>query len=164
MFAMGLLVAALGFADDAKLSGTIIGTELSGDAAGNATTTENTKEMAFDGDFNTYFKAYISDDEWDYNRTWVGLDLGEPHVITRIGFASRKMRSYKLQLAVVEGANEPDFSDAMPIYMIRDDKTPSGHMTYADINVSRGFRYVRFMSGPSAACNFAEIEFYGHPG
>ncbi len=164
MFAMGLLVAALGFADDAKLSGTIIGTELSGDAAGNATTTENTKEMAFDGDFNTYFKAYISDDEWDYNRTWVGLDLGEPHVITRIGFASRKMRPYKLQLAVVEGANEPDFSDAMPIYMIRDDKTPSGHMTYADINVSRGFRYVRFMSGPSAACNFAEIEFYGHPG
>ena len=164
MFAMGLLVAALGFADDAKLSGTIIGTELSGDAAGNATTTENTKEMAFDGDFNTYFKAYISDDEWDYNRTWVGLDLGEPHVITRIGFASRKMRSYKLQLAVVEGANEPDFSDAMPLYMIRDDKTPSGRMTYADINVSRGFRYVRFMSGPSAACNFAEIEFYGHPG
>lgn len=163
MFAMGLLVAALGFADDAKLSGTIIGTELSGDAAGNATTTENTKEMAFDGDFNTYFKAYIAGDEWDYNRTWVGLDLGEPHVITRIGFASRKMRSYKLQLAVVEGANEPDFSDAMPIYMIRDDKTPSGHMTYADINVSRGFRYVRFMSGPSAACNFAEIEFYGHP-
>lgn len=164
MFAMGLLVAALGFADDAKLLGTIIGTELSGDAVGNATTTENTKEMAFDGDFNTYFKAYIADDEWDYNRTWVGLDLGEPHVITRIGFASRKMRSYKLQLAVVEGANEPDFSDAMPLYMIRDDKTPSGHMTYADIKVSRGFRYVRFMSGPSAACNFAEIEFYGHPG
>ena len=164
MFAMGLLVAAIGFAGDVKLSGTIIGPELSGDAVGNATTMENTKEMAFDGDFNTYFKAYISDDEWDYNRTWVGLDLGEPHVITRIGFASRKMRSYKLQLAVVEGANEPDFSDAMPIYMIRDDKTPSGHMTYADINVSRGFRYVRFMSGPSAACNFAEIEFYGHPG
>ena len=164
MFAMGLLVAAIGFAGDVKLSGTIIGTGLSGDAVGNATTTENTKEMAFDGDFNTYFKAYIAGDEWDYNRTWVGLDLGEPHVITRIGFASRKMRSYKLQLAVVEGANEPDFSDAMPIYMIRDDKTPSGHMTYADINVSRGFRYVRFMSGPSAACNFAEIEFYGHPG
>ena len=164
MFAMGLLVAAIGFAGDVKLPGTIIGTELSGDAVGNATTTKNTKEMAFDGDFNTYFKAYIAGDEWDYNRTWVGLDLGEPHVITRIGFASRKMRSYKLQLAVVEGANEPDFSDAMPIYMIRDDKTPSGHMTYADINVSRGFRYVRFMSGPSAACNFAEIEFYGHPG
>ena len=164
MFAMGLLVAAIGFAGDVKLPGTIIGTELSGDAVGNATTTENTKEMAFDGDFNTYFKAYIAGDEWDYNRTWVGLDLGEPHVITRIGFASRKMRSYKLQLAVVEGANEPDFSDAMPLYMIRDDKTPSGLMTYADINVSRGFRYVRFMSGPSAACNFAEIEFYGHPG
>lgn len=46
MFAMGLLVAAIGFAGDVKLSGTIIGTELSGDAVGNATTTENTKEMA----------------------------------------------------------------------------------------------------------------------
>lgn len=162
--AMGLLVAALGFAGEEKLSGTIIGTELSGDAVGNATTTQNTKEMAFDGNFNTYFKAYIGPDEWNYNRTWVGLDLGEPHVITRVGFAARIDRSYKLQLAMVEGANNADFSDAMPLYMIRDDRTPWGLMTYADINVSRGFRYVRFMSGPSAACNFAEIEFYGYPG
>ena len=161
---MGLLVAALGFAGEEKLSGTIIGTELSGDAVGNATTTQNTKEMAFDGNFNTYFKAYIGPDEWNYNRTWVGLDLGEPHVITRVGFAARIDRSYKLQLAMVEGANNADFSDAMPLYMIRDDRTPWGLMTYADINVSRGFRYVRFMSGPSAACNFAEIEFYGYPG
>ena len=149
---------------DPKLTGTIIGTELSGDAYGNATTTLNTKKNAFDGNFYTYFKAYIGPNEWNYNRTWVGLDLGSPHIITAVGYAARIDRSYKLQLAMVEGANEPDFSDAMPIYMIRDDSTPSQKMTYADINVSRGFRYVRFMSGPSAACNFAEIEFYGHPG
>lgn len=147
-----------------KLTGTIIGTALSGDAAGNATESENTKAMAFDGDFGTYFKAYIGPDEWGYNRTWVGLDLGEPHVITGVGYAARRERSYKLQLAMVEGANEADFSDAMPLYIIRDDATPSDVMTYADIEVSRGFRYVRFMSGPSAACNFAEIEFYGHAG
>lgn len=149
---------------DLKLTGTIIGTELSGDASGNATTTENTKGMAFDGDFSTYFKAYIAPDEWGYNRTWVGLDLGQPHVLTGVGYAARQNRSYKLSLAVVEGANSPDFSDAMPLYVIRDGNTPDNQMTYADIDVSRGFRYVRFMSGPSAACNFAEIEFYGYPG
>ena len=66
---------------DAKLSGTVIGTEKSVDYSTNkVSTTVNTRECAFDGNLNTYFAAY------DRSFAWVGLDLGEPHIITRIGW------------------------------------------------------------------------------
>jgi hypothetical protein len=39
-----------------------------------------------------------------------------------------------------------------------------GKMTYADVNCSRGFRYVRYVSANEARCNLAELEFYGHKG
>ena len=67
---------------DAKLSGTVIGTEKSVDYSTNtASTIVNTRERALDGDINTYFAAY------DRSFAWVGLDLGEPYIITRIGWA-----------------------------------------------------------------------------
>ena len=57
----------------AKLSGTIIGSIYSVDYNnGNAqSTTVNTKNNVFDGNFDTYFASY------DRSRTWVGLDLGK---------------------------------------------------------------------------------------
>lgn len=33
---------------------------------------------------------------------------------------------------------------------------------YADVDCSRGFRYVRYVGPSDARCNIAEIEFYGH--
>ena len=64
-----------GLAQDEKLSGTVIGTALSVDySTGNASTTVNTAANAFDGDLSTCFASY------ERSRTWVGLDLGEPHV------------------------------------------------------------------------------------
>ena len=56
-----------------KLTGTIIGTQYSVDYDnGNAkSTTVNTKNNVFDGNFDTYFASY------DRSRTWVGLDLGK---------------------------------------------------------------------------------------
>ena len=37
-------------------------------------------------------------------------------------------------------------------------------MTYADINCSRGFRYVRYVSPHDVRCNLAELAFYGEKG
>lgn len=142
--------------DEEKLQGTIIGTELSVDySAGSvSSTTVNTKQMAFDGNFNTFFASY------NRSGTWVGLDLGEKHVITKVGYAPRAEMSRRVELAVIEGANEPDFSDAMPIHLIKS-SAPEGRMTYAEVNCSRGFRYVRYVGPNDARCNLAELEFYG---
>ncbi len=142
------------------LNGTIIGTELSVDYSQSgypASTTVNTKPMAFDGDFDTFFASY------DRSGTWVGLDLGEKHVISKIGYAPRREQSRRVELAVIEGANNSDFSDAMPIHIIKQ-SAPEGQMTYVELDCSRGFRYVRYVTPNDARCNIAELEFYGIKG
>ena len=140
-----------------KLTGTIIGSQYSVDYDnGNAkSTTVNTKNNVFDGNFDTFFASY------DRSRTWVGLDLGEKHVITKVGYSPRKTQGGRVELAVIEGANEPDFSDALPIYMIKS-AASEGVMHYGQVDCSRGFRYVRYVSPYDVRCNLAELEFHGY--
>lgn len=143
-----------------KLSGTVIGTEYSVDySTGTSSTTVNTREAAFDGDLNTFFASY----ERFY--TWVGLDLGEKYVINRVGLSPRNdnLGPGRMVLAMFEGANNADFSDAIPLRIITE-KGTIGEMTYADVDCSRGFRYVRYVGPHDARCNIAEVEFYGEKG
>lgn len=147
-------------AQDALLTGTVIGTRQSVDYSnGQASTTVNTAANAFDGNLSTFFASY------ERSRTWCGLDLGEKHVITRIGFSPRN-DSYgpkRMVLGLFEGANDPSFMDAVPLYII-DKPGNIGEMTYTDCPVTRGFRYVRYVGPADARCNVAEIAFWGHSG
>jgi hypothetical protein len=101
----------------------------------------------------------------DNNNVWIGLDLGSPHVITKVGWAPSVESQVlsRVVLGVFEGANRPDFMDALPLYMI-EEKAMNNKMTYADVNCSRGFRYVRFVKPAGAYQNLAGLEFYGHRG
>ena len=146
--------------NDPKLTGTVIGTRKAVDYNTNyASTTVNTRDCAFDDNVNTYFAAY------DRSFAWVGLDLGEPHIITRIGWSPARLErgNMKIILGVFEGANTPDFMDALPLYIITQ-KGSYGVMDYADVTCSKGFRYVRYVGPADQQCNIAEIEFYGHVG
>ena len=147
-------------AKDKLLTGTVIGTKESVDySTGKASTTVNTAANAFDGDLSTCFASY------ERSKTWVGLDLGEPHVITRVGWSPRNdgLGPGRMVLALFEGASTPDFHDAVPLYLI-DEPGIIGEMSYADVNVSRAFRYVRYVGPADARCNVAEVEFYGYAG
>ena len=147
-------------AEDAKLTGTVMGSSPSVEYVNfNATTTQNLPKDAFDGDMNTYYASY------DRSNTWVGLDLGERYVVTKVGWSPRNDGNgpKRVQLAVFEGANRPDFMDAMPLY-VNDKKGTIGKMDYADVDCSLGFRYVRYIGPNDARCNVAEVEFYGHKG
>ena len=141
-----------------KLSGTIIGTEYSVDYSnGSRSTTVNVKGNAFDGKLNTFFASY------DRSFTWVGLDLSIPHVITRVRWSPRNDGNgpKRVQLALFEGANMQDFSDAFPLYL-NDTEGVIGRYQSADVNVSKGFRYVRYVGPNNSRCNVAEVEFYGY--
>ena len=148
-------------ADDSdKLTGTVIGTTESVDySTSQKSTTVNTREMAFDGNLNTCFAS------WERSYTWTGLDLGTPHVITRVGWSPRNdsQGEKRVLLGVFEGANREDFMDALPLYIIKE-KGTIGQMSYATVNCSRGFRYVRYIGPSDARCNIAELEFYGSEG
>lgn len=140
-----------------KLTGTPIGTTLSVDySTGASSTTINTVANAFDGNLDTYFASYAR------SYTWAGLDLGEKHVITRVGWSPRNdgQGEKRVKLAMFEGANSPDFIDAVPIYLTTENGK-IGKMSYADVYCSRGFRYVRYVGPGDARCNVAEVEFYG---
>ena len=154
------LISVITFADN-RLTGTIIGTTLSVDYTNTSTpsTTVNTRENAFDGDLTTFFAS------WDRSFSWVGLDLGTHHVITRVAWSPRNdgQGPNRVNLGVFEGANREDFMDAVPIYIINENGV-IGRMSSADVNCSRGFRYVRYVGPSDARCNIAEVEFYGHEG
>ena len=159
LFLVLWLQAVVTMADD-RLTGSVIGTTESVDYnTWQLSTTANTREMAFDGNLDTFFAS------WERSYTWTGLDLGTPHVITRVGWSPRNdvHGEQRVILGVFEGANRSDFMDALPLYVI-DQRGTIGKISYADVSCSRGFRYVRYVGPNDARCNIAEIEFYGHEG
>ena len=148
------------WASNTPLQGTPIGSQPSVDYSTNSPSyTTNLPVDVFDGDYNTYYASYAR------SYTWVGLDLGTPHIITRLGWSPRNdgKGPERVKLGVIEGANRADFLDAVPLYII-DQNGVIGQMHYADVHVSKGFRYVRYVGPNDARCNIAELEFYGQPG
>lgn len=130
------------------LTGEIMGTKEAVDySTGAISYTVNTISNVFDANYDTFFASY------ERSGTWVGLDLGSPHVITQIGYSPRITQPSRVQLAVIEGANKPDFTDAIPIYIIPD-AAAEGKMTMAEITCSKGFRYVRYISLPTCGATW----------
>ena len=157
---LGLLLLTPAYGDD-LLKGTVIGTveTYNYKKTSDKTNTVNTRENAFDGDLSTFFASY------DKSYTWAGLDLGEAHIITRVGWSPRNdsQGEKRVLLGVFEGANRADFMDALPLYVIPENGK-IGTISYADVGCSKGFRYVRYIGPADARCNIAELEFYGYPG
>lgn len=142
------------------LTGTPMGSSPSVDYSTNqATTTQNTFVNAFDGDLNTFFASY------DRSNTWCGLDLGQPYIIDQVGWSPRNddVGPNRVILGVFEGANSPDFMDAIPLYII-DQAGTIGQMSYAPVQCSRGVRYIRYIGPHDARCNIAEVAVYGTAG
>ena len=158
-FILLLMVMLFSYAQDVpvstKLSGTPIGSPNIDYSTNQPSETVNTAAHAFDGDFETFYASM------DRSRTWVGLDLGTPHVITKVGWSPRTSQATRVQLAVFEGSNSPDFLDAVPLYLIPN-TGKANRMDYANVPVTRGFRYVRYVGPNDARCNIAELEFYGY--
>ena len=143
--------------DSGRLTGTPIGSPAVDYASGTVSETVNTPANAFDGDFNTFYASYA------FQYAWVGLDLGSPHVINRVSFVPAANPKGDMRLGVFEGANQPDFSDAIPFFIIKD--TPIvKQVNTCEVNCSRGFRYVRYVGPADSQCNVAELAFYGTEG
>ncbi len=151
-----LLISFTAYADQ-KLSGRAIGSP-AWDYDLNAVVSGG-QSRAFDNNPNTYFAS----EERSYG--WVGLDLGQPYVITKVGWKPRNhsVGPARVRLGVFQGANKADFTDAIPIYLITESGT-IGVMDYADVKCSRGFRYVRYVGPSDCRCNIADLEFHGHAG
>ena len=141
-------------AQTTQLTGKPIGTTSVDYSTGKASTTVNTPANAFDNDPNTFYASY----QRSYG--WVGMDLEEKHVITRIYYRPRQNWGSRLELGVFEGANKPDFSDAVPLFVIPKE-VPDSRLSFCNVYCSRAFRYVRYVGPNDSRCNISEIKFYG---
>lgn len=103
------------------------------------------------------------------DNVWIGLDLGSPHIITTLRLIEGRDaagESVQMQLGLFEGANEADFSDAVPLYIVNDNGEAL-ETAGIQIRCGKGFRYVRYHAPYN--CRNAEfqnlnIEYYGYPG
>jgi hypothetical protein len=131
------------------LVGTIIGTPGSWDNSG------NTRELAMDGNPNTFFDAPIG------TNAWVGLDLGtnSARVISKICFCPRATWASRMVGGMFQGANLSDFSDAVTLFTLTSPPT-DGVMTALLNPITTPFRYVRYLSPPNGWGNVAEVEYY----
>ena len=73
---------------------------------------------------------------------WRGLDLGSQYMITSVGW--NPLSTTTAELGLFEGANSPDFMDAIPLYL-HNGASQANQMNYASVQCSRGFRYVRYL-------------------
>lgn len=93
---------------------------------------------------------------------WRGLDLGQRYVITQVGWNPTSTTT--AELGVFEGANSPDWMDAIPLYM-HDGASQANQMNYAMVNCSRGFRYVRYRKSVlKGEYKISALEFRGNLG
>ena len=102
------------WAGDILLQGTPIGSPAVDYNNGSVSTTINQPANAFDGNLDTYYASY------ERSYTWVGLDLGKPHVITRVGWSPRNdgVGPERVKLGVIEATTRSDFLDAIPLHAV----------------------------------------------
>lgn len=155
IFCLSCISGSLFAKDIQELQGTIIYNDRCNDQAFPV-------DNAFDNDINTYFRSCAP------FGNWIGMDLEKRHIITKIAYCPRVDSDYRdrLQLGVFQGANSPDFSDAIALFIIPG--YTERELTEQEINCSRGFRYLRFVfpyaqvSGKSSY--MGELKFYGYEG
>jgi hypothetical protein len=117
----------------------------------------NNLHYAFDGKLETVSGTNQN------SGAWVGLDLGEKYVIEKIAYCPQRFNASKLHLGVFEGANSPDFCDAVPFFIIKD-LPKENILTEQVVDCSKGFRYVRYVGPSGSYGNIGELEFYGYQG
>ena len=110
---------------------------------------------AFDGDITTEFTSSQK------SNGWVGLEFDSTYRITKIGWAQKESDKENYLLGLFEGGNDPSFFDAIPLTMIIEEGK-EGQINYINIDVTRSFKYVRYIGPNGKNCTISQLEFYGY--
>ena len=115
------------------------------------------REKAFDEDYTTEFKSTLKSDGW------VGLKFEFQYIITKIGWLQKENNGTDYILGLFEGANEESFIDSVPLYLIKE-KGIEGEMNYININVTKPFKFIRYVGPIEKYSVISEFEVYGYQG
>ena len=112
-----------------------------------------TISLAFDGDLSTNF---ISSNDYG----WIGKELLYPSKITKIGFYYNVPDINFYLLGIFQGANDINFFDAVPLYMIINEEKKN-EINYAEIKCNQIFKYIRYVGPPYTNSIISIFEIYG---
>ena len=132
-----------------KLDGTPIGTQGFDYTDRQPSDDVNTIYNVFDGDLSTYFASAIDESNANGGTKgsrgskggWVGLDLGSKHIITSVKYAPRPddVGPARVECGIIQGANRPDFMDAVAIGIISE-RGVANQLSTLPINSARSTR------------------------
>jgi len=91
---------------------------------------------------------------------WVGLELSSPAKITKIGFSHLSSVPKDYLLGVFQGSNDKTFSDAFPLYMIKEEIEPN-KINFFEISCSKTFKYLRYVGPKNKDASSSFFEIYG---
>ena len=90
---------------------------------------------------------------------WVGFSLPSPSVITKISWSKENAATTPNEMfGMFQGANEPNFLDAVPLYMFLEKENPE----FIEIKVKSSFKYIRYISPLKKEVSFTDFEVYGY--
>ena len=135
--------------DQQLVSELIKGTPISSDSS------SKLLSYAFDGDITTEFKSSKE------SNGWIGLELDNTYRITKIGWSQKESDKENYLLGIFEGGNDPSFFDAIPLTMIVEEGK-EGEINYINIDVTRSFKYVRYVGPNGKYSIISQLEFYGY--
>ena len=87
---------------------------------------------------------------------WVAFSLPSPYIITKISFANKEGKNQIF--GIFEGANEPTFMDATPLYMFKDESS----INSVEIQTKSSYKYIRYVSPMKKNVTLTNIEIYGY--
>ena len=129
--------------------------KLSGKVLSSEPLSSSNINYAFDGKIDTAFKAD------DASKGWIGLKLDSKYLITKIGLAFPKdSKKNDYLLAVLQGANDPNFEDPTVLYMLTEE-IKLGEIKYIPIKTNRRYKYIRYIGPDNSYCVISEFEVYG---
>lgn len=138
---------------DASGALVVLGTEGSWNDKGDV------KEHVFDGQTSTFFDPPSSAN--DAGDSWAGIELVSSGVVTRVSYVGRADHGDRMQGCLLQGANEPDFSDAETFHTLAPPAGWNGQ-TWVDVtldNVYGPYKYLRIIGRYCG--NAGEVLFYG---
>ena len=100
----------------------------------------------------------VSNTIYSNSMKWVGFELSSPHIITKISWSKIDTISIDQRFGLFEGANEPNFIDAVPLYMFKENIDSN----FIEIQSMSSFKYVRYVSPLKQNIGITGIEIYGY--
>lgn len=88
------------------------------------------------------------------------IELESEFIITKISWIRREMNKFNYLFGIFEGSNEPTFKNAIPLGIIKDDKS-SDLINYININVTFSYKYIRYIPPNENNSDIFPITIYG---